>query len=294
MKMIMKQHLLIGLLSLCVLSACSTYKTSSKDIRFNGTQFHEKPVIPVGNIDVDNENIGFMGWIEAFVTSPNLFKPAPTEQQANYVLAHEAKKQGADALLHVNYKKSITPTGQSRIVAKGQAIKLRLKEDSNETSDIEEDVGVFEMVGEDSPGNDAFIATQVIDVKTQESHEPNMQALSAVGQEPDTGIDDSIEAQSSQLMISAAGNNAPASSSALILRPQAKKVENTSGVQLIQHLNSFYDDELNRIQVMMNNALFLRQQAKKYHDKTALQAAERLIEQLQLQQQAFSIFKPAQ
>lgn len=318
MTVIMKKHLLIGLLSLCVLSACSTYKTSSKEIRFSGTQFHEKPVIPVGNMEVENEQIRFLGWIEAYVTSPSFLKPAPTEQQANYVLAHEAKKQGADALLHVDYKKSITATGQSRISARGQAIEIRTKAlpEQPEPSQLEQeqsftavlaveadvptqfDAGVAEETGKlaaEPLQTEQFASGQLVTSSAQQENRSQIQVATVA--EPDTGIAEAVEASSSQLIVNTSAqskkSNVSGASSALILKTEPVAPENTSGVQLIQHLNFFYDDELNRIQLMMNNASFLLEKAKRSKDREAMLAAERLLEQLRLQQQAFSIFKPA-
>lgn len=283
------------------ISSCSIYKTSSQDIVFTGTEFYEPAVLPMGDMAIDNQNKRFMGWVEAYVTSPGWFKEAPTEQQVNYVLAHQAKQQGADAVMHLSYKKTITATGKSRIIAKGQAIQL-LQDKSQQDESFTESFVDEELEQKDS------VAVLTADTSTKQREKFTNESIAAsiehrVEGKFVSGLDDeqalSDEAmntvQSSQLLIKQAARyqaDKAGSASALLLKPEPKEAKDTSGVQLLSYLNQYYQDELNRIQLMQNNALYLKQQALQHKNKAMLNAAERLIEQLDLQKQAFDRFAP--
>lgn len=283
------------------ISSCSIYKTSSQDIVFTGTEFHEKPVLPMGDMAIDNQNKRFMGWIEAYVTSPAWFKKAPTEQQVNYVLAHQAKQQGADAVMHLSYKKTITATGKSRIIAKGQAIQLLQDKTQHDESFTES------FVDEELEQKES-VAVLTVDTSTQQQEQMTSEPIAASVEHraEDKPVNDLVDeqaltdeavntVQSSQLLVKQAAHyqaDKAEPTSALLLKPEPKEAKDTSGVQLLSYLNQYYQDELNRIQLMQNNALYLKQQALQHKNKAMLNAAERLIEQLDLQKQAFDRFAP--
>lgn len=278
----MKKHVSVGLLCILLLSSCSTYKTSSNDISFTGTKFHEQPVLPLENQGLDNQDIRFLGWIEAYVLSPSVFKSAPTQQQVNYVLAHQAKQQGADAVLHVSYKESFSATGKSRITAKGQAIQIK---SASEKAWVQEEPALVEQQ------NDAVLVMSELDEQVEP--EAVIKNESEVFAEQELAVINVISP--SQLMVKQqAVKPIPTDTtvSALVIKEEKAEAKNTSGVQLISHLNQFYDDEMNRMQLMHNNAQNLKQHAQKYNDKAMLNAAERLLEQLELQMQAFRHFAP--
>lgn len=309
----MNKHGLVGLLCIFLLASCSTYKTSSKDIIFKGTEFHEKPVIPVGDIKVDSQDMRFLGWIEAFVSGPSMFKPSPTEQQANYVLAHQAKQQGADAVLHLSYKKSFSVTGQSKIVVKGQAIQFK---DEREQIVQPEPEAVAKQIDEEQSEQPAIavIATEASEAQQTDEIETDLAAEATIVAEPFSPIatEDTIEPEafteefiqvsvkaepvsSSQLVLKREATTPTSTTtapSALVLKQEKPEPKNISGVQLITHLNQFYDDEMNRMQLMHNNAKILQRYAQKYNDKAMLNAADRLLDQLEQQMQAFKSFAP--
>lgn len=273
----MKKEWLICWFCLWALAACSTYKTSSNDISFTGTKFYEQPVLPLGDQGLDNQEMRFLGWIESYVLSPSVFKAAPTKQQVNYVLAHQAKQQGADAVLHISYKESFSVTGKTRLTAKGQAIKIRANEDSQS-----------KLAAEDKQQPTHLPSSVAIDttpIPLEQQADSNEDVNAAFEENTVTSSDLILERQAEVV-------KAEPPRSALVLKEEKAEAKNRSGMQLIIHLNQFYDDEMNRMQLMHNNAAYLKQQAQKYNDKAMLNAAERLLEQLEQQQQAFQGFAP--
>lgn len=102
-------------------SGCSLYTTNT-DITFTSTSLlDQEPAIHVGDITETPDKLTFLGSIVATVKKPNPFDDNPTIAQANIVLAHQAVKMGADAVIHVKYKTGIT---EGRLDATGQAVKI--------------------------------------------------------------------------------------------------------------------------------------------------------------------------
>ncbi len=112
---------LLLLLPILFLNACSTYKTNSS-LRFTDRFPREKPVIPVGKLDTGNENLTYLGWVNAEVSKPLPMASPPTKQQADLVLAELGSKLDADAVTFVKYK---TGLGGNTLFAKGQAVQFK-------------------------------------------------------------------------------------------------------------------------------------------------------------------------
>lgn len=102
------------------LCACSNYRTNSH-LSFSDRFPYEKPSIPIGKLDVTEDKLTYLGWINAEVTKPVPIAAPPTKEQVNLVLAELGKEKGADAVTFVSYKEGLAG---NTLFGKGQAVKF--------------------------------------------------------------------------------------------------------------------------------------------------------------------------
>ncbi len=106
------------------LCACSNYRTNSH-LSFSDRFPYEKPSIPIGKLDVTEDKLTYLGWINAEVTKPVPIAAPPTKEQVNLVLAELGKEKGADAVTFVSYKEGLAG---NTLFGKGQAVKINTLE----------------------------------------------------------------------------------------------------------------------------------------------------------------------
>ncbi len=112
---------LTAIVGLLCLVGCSAYKTNS-ELSFLKRYPSQEPDIHIGKVDVGNEELDYLCWIDAKVSKPHMLATAPTEAQVNLVLAELAKPLQADAVTFVTYKRGLA--GQT-IEARGQAVRFK-------------------------------------------------------------------------------------------------------------------------------------------------------------------------
>ncbi|MCY4045967.1 MAG: hypothetical protein OXE99_12910 [Cellvibrionales bacterium] len=112
---------IITILSILWLAGCSNYKTNA-NLSFAERYPRAEPQIHIGEVDVGNEELDYLGWVDAKVSKPHVLATAPTKAQVNLVLEELAKPLGADAVTFVTYKTGLA--GQT-IEARGQAVRFK-------------------------------------------------------------------------------------------------------------------------------------------------------------------------
>lgn len=121
----MQKQLAFLLLSTCILSACSTYKTNSTTTFTSTLLSGQTPAIHVGEIKEKPDKLVLLGWVEASVSKPSILAKNPTQEQANIILAEKGVALGADAIIYVTYKTRVGTLFLEKIEARGQAVKLK-------------------------------------------------------------------------------------------------------------------------------------------------------------------------
>ncbi len=120
----MKKQLTLAV-CLIALSGCSSYRTNS-DMGFDSTDTlpaHTANLLPIG-IDVTGKKYDELGTVKASIKKLTAFHKNPTQEQANIILSHEAKKLDADAVIDVTYDSGIALDSWGRMKAEGTAIKF--------------------------------------------------------------------------------------------------------------------------------------------------------------------------
>lgn len=114
----LKSRMAVVLLVTSICSACSTYKTNT-DLTFDSVWLSgQVPAVYVGEIENTADQLTFLGWVDAQVNRPSIMHEEPTKEQADIVLAYQAKQLGADAVTHVTYKRGVL----TEMIARGQAV----------------------------------------------------------------------------------------------------------------------------------------------------------------------------
>ena len=122
--MIKKSMIFSVVLATLLTSGCASYRTNS-DINFDTTNVGNiKPVIPVGDVEREGKPYKIIGIVNAVIKKLTVFHPDPTREQADIILAHKAKKLGADAVIDARYKFGMGFGTWGKMEAKGTAIKI--------------------------------------------------------------------------------------------------------------------------------------------------------------------------
>jgi len=106
-------------LSILVLSACSTYKTNTS-LTFDSDKTSLQPAVLIGKQDLEAHRLDYLGWVEAKVTKPSPFHKRPSKHQGDVVLGLLAKEKSAQAVFFVTYDWDI----MGNLRAKGQAVRV--------------------------------------------------------------------------------------------------------------------------------------------------------------------------
>lgn len=105
-------------------TGCANYRTNS-DLSFKSVDTsHMTPEVPVIQSSEIDGNYKIIGDVKAVVKKLSAFHATPTRAQADLVLAHKAKKMGADAVVDVNYNVTIGIDTWGQMTADGKAVKI--------------------------------------------------------------------------------------------------------------------------------------------------------------------------
>lgn len=294
----MKKFYSLLLLSL-VLTGCSTYKTSNNDILFSRPNIDQQPLIPVGELPLENDQYTFLGWVEAYVQKPAVWKPNATEEQAKFILSYAAQEQDADAVIHISYREKFNYLGLRRLIIRGQAIKLapefaaKLNEQATQTEVLKDKESLIEPTNETVQAAVSEIAIEP-DAVIEKPVELSEEALPVVQDNIDTSaIDEILAQQPPENPAPFTGDPVTVTSAAVIIRKKTEEVEEVADACFMFDANESLDEQINETQLMINNAHFLAGRLKKHKDKEALDAVGRLIILLQKQQAFLEASKPA-
>lgn len=257
--------LLAALLYLTVITGCSTYRTNS-EISFASTKVSEmKPAIHVGEITEGPELLTFLGSVEAEVRRPGFIDPSPTKEQADIVLGYLGKKLDADAVIHVQYRESVTG---GQINATGQAVRILSPHSYNvPKNNMKRALEKFGILAEE-PAEvvpPATITTTTTVVATPTTTTPATTATPATTPQ---------RAQMNQEKIYAMARTLAETEAKLQAAVEAARA-NKEFVQLEA------ENDMHAVDMMLRSATILLEQSQQYSDVDMIGVANRLIQNLQ-------------
>ncbi len=224
------------------LSACSSFKTNT-NISFDSADVgDQKPALFVGNIKETPDKLTYLGWVEAKIKKPIFGDGKPNQQQADIILAHQAKKMGADAVTHITYKIGFG----SVMFARGQAVKIKGKKKPTRISS--KSIQMLSLDKDDPLSAITQIKTLI----------PPKEAVKNRTQE-DLLTQAQILTEALSLTLKQAKKNAQAS----------------------RFLNDTMDEQRESMGYMLSNANFLLKQAKASQDNDMKNSAQRLLDLLE-------------
>lgn len=255
---------------LIALTGCSSYRTNT-DISFSSTLLSgQKPAMPV-DAEVPADQITYLGWVDARVVKPSYFHDAATKEQANIVLAEQAKKLGADAVINVNYKRGINMATLPKLDARGQAVRINAWHIGEPDPSVVMAEHAYTSPTLTLPNNGNTHSKPVIDL--------NAKAAQTAPSLTTTSVDLTAIVPLTATATIPAAASVTSATTAVNTIPNAANTATTPSMADPMGIDK--GEQVNSLNIMLANAKFLQAKAKEHKDKDMYKSASRLVHQIE-------------